>query len=277
VTEQINWGNLIEQAGKELEPVPKGTYDVVVEDASDTQTSTQKLMYKLKFRIQGGASANRVLWNNITLTTDNPTALAMFFRNMDALGLDRQYFSMNPSPSDVAAALVGRTVRVVIDHRLYQGSMRENVKQMMKATGVMGIPGMPSSGAPAGIPSPMAPAPAPVPQPSAPVSAPVAPQQVQTPAPVVATPPAPVQPSPDPTPPPVPEVATPVQPTPPPPVPAPVPEPEAPAAPAAEAEDPDMAAFLAFKASQAAAAAPAETPVQPATPAGPPAPPPVPF
>jgi hypothetical protein len=287
VTEQINWGALIEQAGTELEPVPKGAYDVTVEDCTDTQSQTQKLMYKLKLRINGGPYNNRVLWNNITLTTDNPSALAMFFRNMEAFGLDRNYFAMNPSPSEVAAVLIGRSAKVVIDHRMYQGSIRENVKQIMKAgVGVGAMVGIPSIAGGVGSAPPVAiPVAASTPVAAAPIPAPAA-----SPAPAVAAPPAVAQPAPAPVAAapaiPVPQVSAPdpVVATPPPAASTPPPAPE-PAAPPAVDLDAYRAAgwtdeqliTAGHMQPPAPPAAPAPAVVDSAPPAGPPAPPPVPF
>lgn len=261
-SEGVNWAELMVQAGKEMEPVPKGSYDAYVDSADATQTQTGKLMYKLKLKIDGGPSNGRILWNNITLTTDNPMALAMFFRNMDAFGLGKEFFATNPQPDVVAEQLIGRRVRVVIDHRLYQGQVRENVKQLLKPQGVAAIAGMQVAGGasvPGGLATPGVP----------PVSAPVVAPPVAAPVPQPA--PAPVSaPAPAPTPEPVPAPASNVPP----------------------GMDPAAyEAFLAFQASQSATPAPpaptpseeapptpeVAPPVVPAAQGNTPAPPPVPF
>lgn len=282
----VNWAELMKQAGEQLQPVPKGSYDCYVDTCEATQTSNGKLMYKVKLKISGGPHNGRPLWNNITLTTDNPNALAMFFRNMDAFGLAMDYFATNPAPEAVADALIGRPVRVVVNHRTWQGSIRENVDKLIKPTGVAAIAGMPvPGGAVVPTPGPSAPVSGP-PVPSAPVApAPAVspPQPATAPPPAAApAPPAAAPPAPEPEPPAQPAVdldayraagwtdeqliaaghmAAP-EPPPAPPTPEPAPPAPAPEPPAAEVPPaPDV---------------PPPAPPAPA-PAGPPAPPPVPF
>lgn len=188
----INWGELMAGVAEQLKPVPKGTYDVVVSKAEPKTSSTNKAMWATHLQIEGGPHNGRVVYNNVTLTTDNPQALRMFFVNMAAFGLDQQFFASNPSPQAIANALVGRRARVELDHRMYQGQTRENVKRLMPAGGILGgmsggsgIPGAPTA------PSPVV-APAPIPTP--PQAAPAIPAPQPQPVPVPpATPQVPVQ------------------------------------------------------------------------------------
>lgn len=128
--ESINWGELMKQSGAASEPLPIGKYSVIVTDCIAGQSSTQKLMYKLKLAVEGGPYNGRTLYNNITLTTDNPNALRMFFQNMKSLGLTDEFFAQNPSPSVVADVIRGQRCVVTVEHRMYNGNMTENVKAM---------------------------------------------------------------------------------------------------------------------------------------------------
>jgi hypothetical protein len=283
----VNWGELMAGGAAEFQPVPKGNYDVAVDTAEPKQSTTGKLMFAVKYKIESGPQAGRTVFNNITLTTDNPNALRYFFLNMKAMGLSQEFFATNPSPSAIAQALIGQRCRIEVDHRPYQGSMRENVKSISAAGGIM--PGGAITGPSAPVSSPMIPTPGAtvgpspaMPQPTvAPVSAPV-----PTVAPVVAP-----QPSVAPAPQPAAPVETVSTATIPEPVnPAPAAE-EAPAAAPAPTETPlppgftdreQYNAFLAFQAQQAAAAQPVAAPVQapaapPAATTGAPVPPPLPF
>ena len=197
MTESVNWANLMEQSGGDFETLPKGSYDVIVDTAEATRSSTDKTMFKIKFKVQGGPHNGRTIFNNITLTIDNPNALRMFFLNMKALGLNADFFSNNPTPDQVAAALLGAPATVVLDHRMYQGAMRENVKSLLPRAGITAggqmapvgpsisvpttSPSVPSSPAPA---APVVSQPAPAAPPAPPVAAPApapAPQQAAAP------------------------------------------------------------------------------------------------
>lgn len=134
----INWGELMENSGGAFEPLPKGSYDVIVHSAEDTKSSTDKTMFKVVFKVEGGPHNGRNIYHNIVLTVDNPMALRMFFLNMKAFGLEKEFFAQNPLPSQVAAAMIGQRCIVNVDHRVYQGQTRENVKSLAPRQGIMG-------------------------------------------------------------------------------------------------------------------------------------------
>lgn len=155
-TPQVNFGQLIASVGTlEIQPVPPGNYDVKVIEASAGQSSTGKLMYKVRYEIQGGPQHGRKVYNNITLTNDGGNALRMFFVNMKSHGLDEAYFAMNPSPETVAGALVGRQVSITIEHEPYRGVMREQVRSVRPPAGIAAGLGAPAAGP--GVGQPIAP------------------------------------------------------------------------------------------------------------------------
>ncbi|MGB2791297.1 MAG: DUF669 domain-containing protein [Candidatus Moraniibacteriota bacterium] len=183
MSDQLNWGALMDASGGAFEPLPKGTYDATVDTAEATTSTTGKVMFKIKYKVLGGPHNGRTIFNNITLTTDNPNALRMFFLNMKAMGLGPEYFGQNPPKEHVAASLVGKQCKVTVDHREYQGQMRENVKSLAPAGGAGGMmAGL--AVPPAGIPTPT-PVAAPTVASVAPV-APVAAPSISVPATVTA-------------------------------------------------------------------------------------------
>src|SRR4051812_33968171 len=98
MTGSIDFGQLMATMGQQLEIIPVGDYDVVVKDATATTTKAgDKPMIKIKFSIENGTQAGRVLWQNVTITQDNQNALLYFFGNMKALGLDATFFAAGPS------------------------------------------------------------------------------------------------------------------------------------------------------------------------------------
>jgi hypothetical protein len=296
----INWGEMLETSGGAFEPLPKSTYNVLVKTSEATKTTTDKLMFKVIFTVDGGPYNGRTLYHNIVVSPENPNAMRMFFLNMKTFGLDADFFSMEPMPEQIAAAMIGRAATVAVDHRLYQGQWRENVKTLMpRAGGPVNIGAMSGMPVPGGAQMPAAPAimPAPTNYPSAHVQPP-------QPAPVIS------QPAPQPVPSAPPTPVSPVAPTPTPaaavvesthPIPMPVnavppepgtpslvnepgsgqpsQEPPAPPAPGPVVLPPGMTQdqyeqFLAFQAAQMQAQTPAPAPITPvqAAPAAPPMP-----
>ena len=150
----VNFKDLMDAAGGSVEPLPKGPVDAVVTAAVATKTSNGKPMYKMTWSVLTGPNANRKVWGNQVISPESPPALGIFFRQMAALGLGADYFSGNPSEEQVARDLVGRQATLVLDQKEYQGTLRNEIKDIRKLAGV--LPG----GAPApqvnpgGIPAP---------------------------------------------------------------------------------------------------------------------------
>ena len=150
----VNFKDLMDAAGGSFEPLPKGPVDAVVTAAEATKTSNGKTMYKMTWSVLTGPNANRKVWGNQVISPESPSALGFFFRQMAALGLDADYFSGNPSEEQVAKDLVGRQATLMLDQKEYQGTLRNEIKDIRKLAGV--LPG----GAPApqvnpgGIPAP---------------------------------------------------------------------------------------------------------------------------
>jgi Protein of unknown function (DUF669) len=140
--ETINWAALIQDSADAFAILPKDTYRMQVVTAEATMSSTGKTMFKTKLQVINGPKTGSTVFNNITMTTDNPKALFMFFENMAALGVSREFLQQNPTPSpqQVAAKMVGAVADITIDHRPYNGVDRENVKGMKAVAGGAAAP-----------------------------------------------------------------------------------------------------------------------------------------
>lgn len=227
-----SWGDLLNDAGgagNSFEPLPSGDYDFVISQADVAQTQNSKTMYKVRCKVESGPHKDRLVFHQFVISPENPNALAMFFRQMNVLGLNRDYFSGNPSDHQVAESLVGKRFRGQVAIKSWQGQDRNEIKQFYTATsGALGngsaLPG------PGAVPAPApAPAAAPAPAPAPAYAAPAAPAPAPVPeAPAAAVAPPPVQ---QPTPPPVETPAAPPVAAPAPPPPAPVAEANVPAPP----------------------------------------------
>lgn len=171
----LNWSELIKDAAdsgsNSLEALPDGDYELKVLEAEEKQSQSGKTMFAIKCQVQGGASANRLVWDNLVVSPDNATALGIFFRKMAAMGLTKEsFFDREPTSAQIEQALIGRAFRGQIGSRTYNGQKRNEIKNYY-----------PSSATAAAAPAPIqatstAPAPAAAPAPApAPSAAPAAP------------------------------------------------------------------------------------------------------
>lgn len=234
----IDFNRAVQDAkGASFEALPIGDYDVEVAKTEAVTSSNGKPMVKTTFKVVSGPYERRPIINQFVLSTDNPMAMAIFFRHMKAFGLTEDWFAslgQVASLEPVASALLGRRARLTLGHREWQGETRNEVKAVKPYTGAPAQAGPagpttgPLAGPPVGGPAPLPPAP-----------------------PAVATPVAPVAPAAPPLPPPVPATAPQVQPMPQPPAPV---EPPAPVATASPAASPAVASEA------VAASAPPELP-----------------
>ena len=186
---QFNFADLMKQAGSSFEPLGAGTYDAVIQKAEAVRTATGKTMFKLTWSITQGPFTNRKVWSNQVVSPESPPALSIFFRHMAALGLDATFFGTNPSPDQVAAALVNRPAQITVSQREYQGQLRNDVTDIKQGAGgggvmtAMGFPPPAVQQAPAMPPQQAPMVQQPVPQMQAPQQQPQVPQmQIPQPA-----------------------------------------------------------------------------------------------
>lgn len=171
----INFQQLMAEAGEGFKPIPPGPYTVECEKAESVTSTTQKPQIRVTLRVLGGDHNGRKLFDQFTLTAGNPTALGFWFDNMAALGLDRSFFASNPAMPYVAQMLLGRQCNVVVVIEPYQGVDRNKVKTYAPIAGgqpaatfapQQGVPAFAPQGAMPVAPQPQfAPQPQQVPQP----------------------------------------------------------------------------------------------------------------
>lgn len=184
----VNFTQVLKDAkSASFEALPVGDYDVEVEKAESVTSSNGRPMIKTTFKVIVGPHTNRKIINNFVLVVDNPTALAIFFRNMKTMGLTDEFFATlgaSGTLDPVAQSLVGRRARLKLTQREWNGEMRNDVGQVMPYTGAPGGMGNGPTAGPAGAllgvpsPGPVANIPAQVAQQYAPVAAAAAPAPV---------------------------------------------------------------------------------------------------
>lgn len=192
-----SWKDLKKTAEDASKPLPADWYNVVVEKAESTMSSTNKPMIKVVLVVTSGPQANnRKVWTQFVFSPDSPFALQMFFKNLAAFGLNDSFFdSLPPNPEQgmgiIAESLIGLSARAKIEPRTFNGVERDNVIELAAGQGSGSV-----APRPAGVGS-VAPAPggaptAPIPAGASPVVAPATPQVPPTPTGGGSTPPQPV-------------------------------------------------------------------------------------
>lgn len=240
MTEGYGWDALIKTANDAgFFVLPIGDYACRITTVDVRKGSTGKDQLKVRWEVMTGPTAGKPITDYMTISPENATAVAIFFRQMDTIGLTEDFFKggttgIKPSLHQVATAMVGRTAMLTIGHREWQGRQQMDITKMVPLTTGAPVPpvgGPPLGGAPTPpVASPLPPTPWTAPPPAPPVSptpAPAAPTPAPQPAPYAAPEP-PVGP-PTPAAPDLPIPPAPIQPTAPAPAPAPTPGPSAPA------------------------------------------------
>ncbi len=204
----VDWKALAETAGDGgFEALPVGDYDLKCVSAEKANTANGKLMFKCKFQVQNGTYKNRLVWHNFVVSPESDQAMGIFFRQMSAFGMTKEWFKTMPSEDAIVNTLNGREVRATLKQKTYNGELRNEIGSFVIApTGaVPPPPGATSAAAPPPPPPPPPPPAAAPPAPPAP-TAEVAPPP-PAPAPEPAAAPAPVAEAPAPAPAPEPAAA----------------------------------------------------------------------
>jgi hypothetical protein len=135
----IPWNDLLNSsdeggASGSYDALPADEYDVVVTDAQAKMSSTGKNMIVVRYRVESGPYKGRSLFNNFVIVPDNANAKTIFFRHMNAMGLNRAYFAQNPTLEQAADALNERECRVKVSVRQYAGQDRNQVDVVLPSS-----------------------------------------------------------------------------------------------------------------------------------------------
>ena len=68
-----------------FEPVPDGTYTLMITDSEMADTQKGGQMLKLSMQIVDGAHKGRKIWDNLNLINSNPTAVEIAQRNLGSI------------------------------------------------------------------------------------------------------------------------------------------------------------------------------------------------
>lgn len=147
----------------DFDTLPKGPYPVIVQEAEKLVASTGKDMIKVRVQVTEGPFANRVLFNYIVFSQDNPKAMRMTLERLAAFGVTRELIATTkPSIPQIAELLVGRKAVAVVgiqgkDAGQYEGS--NEIKSFKPLDGVAQPAPTVTAPKPAGVPTIPTPAP----------------------------------------------------------------------------------------------------------------------
>jgi hypothetical protein len=185
-----------EQSGASFEVLEAGLYDVKIIESDYQQSSGGKPQIKARFEVISGPKAGfKGLWNYFTLTADNPNAMAIFYRQLSALGITNDFLATlaNVDPAtamkQIAMALNGKVARVKVKvDTEWNNNKIERINPLPPDAIVGGTPaGSPFPGTnPGPVAAPVPATPAPVPTTAAPVPASEAPAVAPAPQPAPA-------------------------------------------------------------------------------------------
>lgn len=172
------WAQMVadapESAGFSL--LPEGKYPLkVVKVEIRTSNNTGKEGFNLTTEVISGEYKGRKVFQTLWISPENPQAMSIFFANLLALGIPREFFKRNPSNAEVMQAINGSSFLGTVTIRTWNGKDSNDLKYFDKLEGDAAFAG---GGAPdplAGFaPAPSAsPTPAPLPSTPAPTPAPV--------------------------------------------------------------------------------------------------------
>jgi Protein of unknown function (DUF669) len=199
-----SWSSMYDEAGESSGPLPVGDYPFVVQGAEYKPTSTGKDMFVIKAVVEDGPNKNRAVWHNFVVSPESAPAMEVFFRQMNVLGMGKDFWKRDPSNDQIINALKGRRFIGSVEVKPYNGVDRNNIK-VIKAPKAAAGPSAPppppppapvAAAAPAPAPEPVAAAAPPPPPPPPPAPAPVPEPVAAAPAPAAADIPIPPPPPP---------------------------------------------------------------------------------
>jgi hypothetical protein len=120
-----------EEAGL-TDEIMTGEVETRVGDVRVTQSvSTNRPQIGIKHVVTSGPHEGRIVWHNITLNTENPKAIAMFFRNLADYGVPADVVDSAQGLADIAPYISGH-YKLVLRAREWNGQLRQDVAKVTK-------------------------------------------------------------------------------------------------------------------------------------------------
>lgn len=188
VTDALDWDEVLGEVEKEeeqrkkegksdndFEAIPKGPYNVIVQEAEKMVASTGKDMIKVKVAVTEGPYANRTLFKYLVFGSKTDVTLnKITLNNLAAFGVTREYIvTQKPSIAEIAESLVGLTAIATVgiqgkDAGEYEGNNEIKGFRALEGTTPVAPPAASNKPGVPVIPQPVVETAAPTPTPSVP-------------------------------------------------------------------------------------------------------------
>lgn len=138
----VNWADIIKDAskGNGFDPIPEGTYTVVVFKAEASTSKNGNQMITVTYKIAEGPHAKRQIINRHVVTDK---AYGMFIGALKSYGITAEWLTTNnPGMEEVAIEMLGKYVTINVVKSVWEGRERNEVKGLPRAAEapVDGIP-----------------------------------------------------------------------------------------------------------------------------------------
>ena len=90
-------------------------------------------MYLARCEVESGQYAKRTVFHNFVVSSESPDAMRIFFQQMGALGMTKDFWRQNPSDDRICQALENRRFRATTTIRQWQGEDRNNIGRIKPA------------------------------------------------------------------------------------------------------------------------------------------------
>lgn len=85
-----------------------GTYDFVIEEAEHRTSSTGKDGYNISTVVESGPYKGRKVFDTFWISPESSVSMGIFFRQMNEIGLDQDFWRSEPDDAQICAALTGK-------------------------------------------------------------------------------------------------------------------------------------------------------------------------
>lgn len=127
-----NWADLLDSAddSTDFTPLPEGEYNLAITETEVVQSQTGKTGFKTVSEVLDGEYQGRKVFNTMYISPESPKAVGIFFRHMNALGLDGEYFRSEPADEQISDDLLGQTYVGTLKHTQSNGKTYANVQDI---------------------------------------------------------------------------------------------------------------------------------------------------
>lgn len=136
-----------------FEPLPPGPYNIRVEKV-EHRISQEKSKdgFNVSAIVLNGPYEGRKIFNTFYVSPDSPTAMGIFFRHMDALGIPGEFFDTNPSIEAICQALTNKVAVFTVKQEPYNGKIQNKLTNVTVADpAVVAAASSPIAGVPSGL------------------------------------------------------------------------------------------------------------------------------